>query len=41
VVGDQDPDAALLQPGHDLLDVADRDRIDAGERLSSSKSGGW
>src|SRR5215831_15122500 len=33
VVGDEDADAALAEPADDLLDVADRDRIDAGERL--------
>src|SRR5688572_13726120 len=33
VVRDEDTDAALLQPPHDLLDVADRDRIDPGEGL--------
>src|SRR5262249_21059545 len=33
VVGDQHADAALGQMAHQRLDVADRDRIDAGERL--------
>src|SRR5213078_2199109 len=33
VVRDEDPDAALAQPADDLLDVADRDRVDARERL--------
>ena len=40
VVGDQHADAALLQPGHDLLDVADRDGIDAGERLVEQQVAG-
>src|SRR2546430_7065379 len=30
---DEDPDAALAQPADDLLDVADRDRVDAREGL--------
>src|SRR5262252_3593156 len=33
VVGDQHADAALGQVAHQRLDVADRDRVDAGERL--------
>src|SRR5438876_922441 len=33
VVRDEDPDAALAQPADDLLDVADRDRVDAREGL--------
>src|SRR5258705_4047273 len=33
VVGDQDPDAALLEVADDLLDVEHRDRIHARERL--------
>ena len=33
VVGDEDADAPVLQVKDDLLDVGDRDRIDAGERL--------
>src|SRR5207247_4496374 len=33
VVRDEDPDATLAQPADDLLDVADRDRVDARERL--------
>ena len=33
VVGDEHADAALLQVKDDLLDVGDRDRVDAGERL--------
>src|SRR5262245_23054623 len=33
VVGDQDADSHLLQVPDDSLDVDDRDRIDAGERL--------
>ena len=40
VVGDQHADAALLQPGHDLLDVPDRDRIDAGEGLVEQEVAG-
>src|SRR5256886_12702190 len=30
---DEDPDAALAQPADDLLEVADRDRVDAREGL--------
>src|SRR5438128_4262621 len=33
VVGDEDPDTFLTQAADDFLDVADRDRIDARERL--------
>src|SRR4051812_41382877 len=33
VVGDEHADAALLEETDDLLDVEDRDRIDARERL--------
>src|SRR5690606_30912234 len=33
VVGDQDADAAVGQMAHQVLDVADGDRVDAGERL--------
>src|SRR5438309_6934130 len=33
VVGDQDADSAVAQSRDDLLDVGDRDRIDAGEGL--------
>src|SRR5688572_12619303 len=33
VIGDQDPDPAGLQMENDLLDIADGDRVDAGERL--------
>ena len=33
VVGDQHSDTAVLEPADDLLDVADGDRVDAGERL--------
>src|ERR1043165_8379859 len=33
VVGDQHADAASGEMAHQLLDVADRDRVDAGERL--------
>ena len=33
VVGDQDADAATLEMPEEVLDVADRDRVDAGERL--------
>src|SRR5690606_29754109 len=31
VVGDQHADAAILEVGHDPLDLADRDRVHAGE----------
>ena len=31
VVGDQDANAAIFQVPNDALDVADRDRVDAGE----------
>src|SRR6266849_7401448 len=33
VVGDQDTDAALLEPAHDLLDIADGDGVYARERF--------
>src|SRR5947209_20152228 len=33
VVGNQDTDATIAQMKDDLLDIGDRDRIDAGERL--------
>ena len=33
VVGDQDADAATLEMPDEVLDVADRDRVDAGEWL--------
>src|SRR5262249_11108390 len=33
VIGDEDPDAAVAQTPDDLLDVADRDRVDPRERL--------
>src|ERR1700677_255533 len=31
VVSDQDADAAALEMPHEILDIADRDRVDAGE----------
>src|SRR5205823_4228700 len=33
MVGDQDADAAIGEMAHQLLNIADRNRIDAGERL--------
>ena len=33
VIGDEHPDAALLQVQDDLLDIVDRDRVDAGKGL--------
>ena len=33
VVGNEYADAALLQVADDVLDITDRDRVDAGERL--------
>ena len=33
VVGDEDPDPAILQMENDLLDVGDRNRIDPCERF--------
>src|SRR6266567_3913540 len=33
MVGDQHADAAVGEVAHQLLDVADRDRVDTGERL--------
>jgi hypothetical protein len=36
VVGDQHADAARRQVPHELLDIGDGDRIDAGEGSSSS-----
>ena len=39
VVGDQHADAAALEMAHEILDVADRDRIDAGERLVEQHEG--
>ena len=33
VIGDQNADAATLEMAHEVLDVADRDRVDAGEGL--------
>ena len=31
VVGDQDADAATLEMPHEILDIADSDRVDAGK----------
>ncbi len=33
MIGDQHPDTAILQVEHEIADIADRDRIDPGERL--------
>src|SRR5207244_8966134 len=33
VIGDQDADAPVAQASDDLLDIDDRDEVDAGERL--------
>src|SRR5260221_7746601 len=33
VVGDQDPDAAVLEMRYEIADFADGDRVDAGHRL--------
>ena len=39
VVGDQHADAAILQMAHQLADVVDGDRIDAGEGLVEQNVG--
>ena len=38
VVGDEHTDTALLQVLHEILDVADRDRVDAGEGMASMEA---
>ena len=40
MIGDENADAALLQVMHENLDVGDRNRVDAGERLVE-KNEGW
>ena len=40
VVGDEHADAAVLEEPDDLLDVEDRDRVDAGEGLVEQDEGG-
>ena len=40
VIGDEHADAARLQMPHEILDVADRDRVDAGEGLVEQHEGG-